>query len=85
MALCHALTESGHAPRAIETTARVHLRLIDGAPTINQIDLETRGDVPGIDEPRFAQLAQEAKAACAISRALAGVERIGVTATLSAE
>jgi osmotically inducible protein OsmC len=85
MALCHALTESGHPPRAIETTARVHLRLIDGAPTINQIDLETRGDVPGIDEPRFAQLAQEAKAACAISRALAGVERIGVTATLSAE
>jgi DNA-binding transcriptional ArsR family regulator len=30
MALAHLLAEAGHAPRWIETRARVHLRLVDG-------------------------------------------------------
>jgi lipoyl-dependent peroxiredoxin len=84
MALCHVLTEAGHPPRSIETVARVHLRLVDGAPTIQQIDLETRGDAPGLDEERFRELSETAKAACAVSRALRGVERIGVSATVAA-
>ena len=46
MALSLGLTESGHPPAAIDTTARVHLRVVDGAPTIQQIDLETRGTCP---------------------------------------
>ena len=78
------LTEAGHPPRSIETAARVHLRLVDGAPTIKQIDLETQGDAPGLDEARFSELSETAKAACAVSRALRGVERIGVSATVAA-
>ena len=77
------LTEAGHPPRSIETVARVHLRLVDGAPTIQQIDLETQGDAPGLDEARFRELSETAKAACAVSRALRGVERIGVSATVA--
>ena len=84
MALCHVLTEAGHPPRSIETVARVHLRFVDGAPTIQQIDLETQGDAPGLDEERFRELCETAKAACAVSRALRGVERIGVSATIAA-
>jgi lipoyl-dependent peroxiredoxin len=83
MALCHALSEAGHTPGTIETQARVHLRLIDGIPTIQQIDLETKGDVPDLDEDSFGELAEEAKAACAVSRALRGVEQISVSATLT--
>jgi lipoyl-dependent peroxiredoxin len=82
MALAHALSEAGHAPLFIETVARVQLRAVDGAPTIVRIDLETRGDADGLDEPRFRELAETAKAGCVVSRALAGVERISVSATL---
>jgi osmotically inducible protein OsmC len=84
MALSHVLAEAGHAPRSIETRARVHLRPVDGVPTIRQIDLETLGDVPGLDEDSFRELAERAKAACAVSRALGGVEQITVSATLAA-
>jgi hypothetical protein len=55
MALCHTLTEAGHTPRSIKTSARSYLRMVDGAPTINQIDLETEADAPGLDEGRFRE------------------------------
>lgn len=82
MALSLALTEAGHTPDSIETRARVHLRFVDGAPTIQQIDLETEGDVPGLDQDGFGALAEEAKKGCIISRALGGVEQITLSATL---
>ncbi|MEQ4208828.1 OsmC family peroxiredoxin [Actinopolymorpha sp. B17G11] len=81
MALCHMLTEAGHTPRLIRTTARSYLRMVDGAPTINQIDLDTEADAPGLDETRFRELAETAKEACAVSRALQGVETISLTST----
>ncbi len=81
MALCHVLTEAGHTPRLIRTTARSYLRMVDGAPTINRIDLDTEADAPGLDETRFRELAETAKAACAVSRALQGVETISLTST----
>jgi lipoyl-dependent peroxiredoxin len=84
MALCQTLSTAGHSPRSIGTTARVHLRLVDGVPTIQQIDLETTGDVPGLDDVGFRELAEQAKATCAVSRALGGVESITVSATLAA-
>jgi lipoyl-dependent peroxiredoxin len=82
MALAYALSEAGHVPTSIETVARVQLRPVDGTPTIVQIELETLGDVEGLDEARFREFAESAKASCTISRALAGVERISVSATL---
>jgi lipoyl-dependent peroxiredoxin len=82
MTLAHLLSEAGHAPASIETVAHVSLRPVDGTPTIVQIDLETRGEAEGLDEPRFRELAETAKAGCAVSRALTGVERISVSATL---
>lgn len=82
MALSLALTEAGLAPRSIETRARVHLRQLDGVPTIQQIDLETEGKVPGLDQDGFRERAEEAKKGCIISRALGGVEEINLSATL---
>jgi lipoyl-dependent peroxiredoxin len=84
MALCHRLSSSGYTPRSIHTTARVHLRLVEGVPTIQQVDLETKGDVPELVEDGFRELAEEAKATCAVSRALHGVEQITVSAMLTA-
>jgi osmotically inducible protein OsmC len=83
MALSAQLAEAGHAPTSIKTTARVQIRNVDGLPTIDHITLETEGDVPGIDQATFAEQAEAAKAGCAVSRALAGVNTMEVKATLS--
>jgi osmotically inducible protein OsmC len=84
MALSLALSEAGAAPGRLRTEAKVQLRFLDGAPTIQQIDLETEGEVPDIDEDGFRARAEEAKQSCIISRALGGVEQINVVAKLAA-
>jgi osmotically inducible protein OsmC len=82
MAVSMHLSEAGHAPTSIETKAGVHLRIVDGKPTIQQIDLETEADVPGLEDPAFRELVEQAKATCIISRALGGVDQINVSASL---
>ena len=83
MALSLTLTEAGFAPRSVHTQARVHLRMVDGLPSIGQIDLETQGDVPGLDQDGFRERAEEAKASCIISRALGGVAQINLVTRLA--
>jgi osmotically inducible protein OsmC len=74
MALAHGLTSAGHPPTRITTTAKVHIERQEGGFVIPLIELETEGDVPGIDEETFRQQAQTAKNGCPVSRALAGPE-----------
>jgi lipoyl-dependent peroxiredoxin len=85
MALSMHLTEAGHAPTSIGTKSRVHLRIVDGKPTIQQIDLDSEAEVPGLDEAAFGELVEHAKTTCIISRALGGVEQINVSASLARE
>ena len=82
MALSNILAGEGHTPESVKTTAKVHLRNVEGNPTIAQIDLVTEGRVPGIDQAQFADYAEQAKAGCPVSRALAGVSEITLAATL---
>ena len=84
MALVHVLGENGYEPHSVRTAAKVHLRNVDGLPTIARIELQTEGDVGGIDEEGFRKYAQMAKAGCAVSRALTGVREISVIAQLLA-
>jgi len=83
MALSAQLSEAGHVPNSVKTTARVQIRNVEGLPTIDSIKLETEGDVPGIDQATFEEQAEAARAGCAVSRALAGVNTIELTAKLS--
>ena len=83
MALSGILTEAGHTPESIETTARASLRNVDGKPTIDTITLTTEGRVPGIDAEQFTQHAEQAKADCPVSRALAGVGSFELDARLA--
>ena len=73
MALSNILAEAGHTAESVRTTAKVHLRIVDGAPTIARIDLVTAGRVPGIDQAQFEDFAGQAKAGCPVSKALASV------------
>jgi osmotically inducible protein OsmC len=82
MAVSNALAEAGHVPESVQTQAKVHIRNVDGTPTIAQIDLVTRARVPGLDDATFQETAKAAKDACIISRALAGVGNITLDATL---
>ena len=83
MALSNILSSAGHTPESVQTAADVQLRFVDGAPTITRIDLDTEGRVPGIDAAQFQKFAEDAKANCVISRALAGVPEINLSAKLA--
>jgi osmotically inducible protein OsmC len=75
MSLASLLGEAGHPPEDLRTTARVRLEQQEsGGFAITQIALETVGEVSGIDAATFAELAEQAKATCPVSRALAGTE-----------
>src|SRR5580658_8855123 len=49
MALANLLAKAGTPADSVRTDAAVTLRLVDGAPTITAIALETVGRVPGVD------------------------------------
>jgi lipoyl-dependent peroxiredoxin len=83
MALSLVLTEADHPPESIKAEARVHLRIVDELPTLAKIDLDVEGSVPDLDEDAFRSYAEKAKAGCPVSRALAGVPEITLTARLA--
>ena len=83
MAFSNGLAGAGFTPTSVETTAKVHLDKTDAGFTVTRIDLETVGDVPGIDEGTFQKLAQGAKENCPISRLLSPGAEISLTATLA--
>ncbi|WP_263410211.1 OsmC family protein [Terriglobus tenax] len=74
MALSAELDKAGHPPASIDTTAKVTLDMVNGAPTVNKILLTVKGSVPGIDAAKFQEFAEGAKKNCPISRLLAAAE-----------
>ena len=83
MALSNILAENGHTPDSVRTGARVYLRSVDGTPTIARVELETEGKVGGLSEEEFRGYAEQAKNDCPVSRALAGVSEMEVSARLA--
>lgn len=79
MAFSLALAENGTPPESIDTTASVTFKPGTG---ITGSHLNVNAVVPGLDPEDFERLAQEAKADCPVSQALAGVE-ITIEATLA--
>lgn len=72
MALSAKLTEAGNPPTFIESRAEVQMS-VDGGPHIAQIRLTVRGEAPGLDAEGFKRHAEDAKANCPVSQALASV------------
>ena len=83
MALSNILAQAGHPPTRVRTVAKVHLEKQAQGFGIGRIDLETEGQVPGIDEAAFRQHAETAKRECPISKALGAVGQINVNAKLT--
>ena len=82
MALSAQLTNAGHEPTELATVATVHMDKQDIGWTITAIHLETHGKVPGVTAEQFQKLADDAKKGCPISRALASVSSITLSAKL---
>ena len=82
MSLSSELTEAGHPPADLRTTATVHLERQQDGFAIPRIELETTGDVPGIDQAAFERFAAEAERNCPVSKVLAAAE-ITVQASLT--
>jgi osmotically inducible protein OsmC len=70
MALSSGLDKAGHPPERLETSASVSFQAGEG---ITHIHLTVRGTVPGIDAEAFRDAAEDAKANCPVSKALASV------------
>jgi osmotically inducible protein OsmC len=82
MAFSFACDAAGFATTAVDTQAEVRLVLKGGGFSIERIGLKLEATVPGIDEPTFQKLAAKAKADCPLSKALASVPEIALTAVL---
>jgi osmotically inducible protein OsmC len=74
MSLADQLSEAGHPPAELRTTASVRLEQRPEGFRITRITLSTEGEVPGVEAARFQELAERAKATCPVSLVLAGTE-----------
>lgn len=79
MALSHALAENGTPPERVNTSASVTFKPGVG---ISGSHLNVNAVVPGLSPEKFQEIAEEAKAGCPVSQALAGVD-ITLEATLA--
>lgn len=74
MAFSNKLASGGFTPKSVKTSAKVNLTKVETGFKITSIELTTEGDVPGIDEKLFLELAEAAKKGCPVSQALAATE-----------
>jgi osmotically inducible protein OsmC len=79
MFLAAQLTTAGFPPKRVHTNATVHL---EAGPTIARIELATEAEVPGIDAAAFQEKVEASKKGCPVSKALAAVPTVTVTAKL---
>jgi lipoyl-dependent peroxiredoxin len=82
MAFSFACDRAGFATASVDTQAAVRLVMKDGAFLIDRISLKLEATVPGVDEATFQNLAAAAKKDCPLSKALASVPEITLTAVL---
>lgn len=81
MALAAGLEKAGATPESVTTEGDCTIEKVGDGFTITGMRLRTRVKATGIQDAEFQKVAQETKAGCPVSRALAGVE-IEVEATL---
>jgi len=82
MAFSFACDKAGFATDTVDTKAAVSLVKDGDGFTINKIALTLEATMQGIDEATFQKIAAAAKANCPLSKALASVPEITLTATL---
>src|ERR1700727_540465 len=82
MAFSFACDAAGFATAAVDTQGGVRLVMKGGGFSIEHIGLKLEASVPGIDEATFQKIAAKAKQDCPLSKALASIPEISLTAVL---
>mgnify|MGYP002079138253 FL=1 len=70
MALSFQLSNAGFVPEKLETKAVLNMEKLELGWTVTAIELNLEASVPGIDNEKFMELANAAKAGCPVSRLL---------------
>jgi osmotically inducible protein OsmC len=83
MALALGLEAAGTPPTRVSTTARCTVEKVGDGFKITRMKLETRGEVPGLDQAGFAKAAEAAKEGCPVSGALKGNVQLELDARLA--
>ncbi|MEO6039763.1 MAG: OsmC family protein [Saprospiraceae bacterium] len=81
MALSFQLSNAGFPPAELRCSTQIDMDNSSGGWAFQKITLRLEGDVPGISEDKFQELANAAKAGCPVSKALSAVP-IELEATL---
>ena len=83
MAFSGALARNGTPATSLTTTAVVTFDKTDAGWRITNSELTVSGVVPGLDQAKFAELAEGSKDGCPVSQALKGNVELSVVATLA--
>ncbi len=83
MALSSNLEKAGASPKAIRTSANVKLEKGADGFSITAIELTTEASAGGIDAAKFQEVAEATKKSCPVSKALAAVGNVTLTAKLT--
>ena len=82
MAFANFLAKNGYDPQRIETGAACTLTMGEGGTRITAMKLTVRGQVPGMDETTFRQMAHEGDKNCPVSNLLRSGLEIEIEAEL---
>jgi lipoyl-dependent peroxiredoxin len=74
MQLAALLSEAGHEPDSVQTTAAIHLDKDNDGFSITRSALSIEVKVGGLDDAEFQKHAEEAEKTCPVSRALGAIE-----------
>jgi lipoyl-dependent peroxiredoxin len=83
MALSAGLEKAGTPATRVSTTAHCTIEKAGDGFKITKMRLETRGEVPGVDQAGFARAAEAAKEGCPVSGALKGNVHLELDARLA--
>lgn len=73
MALSFQIDAAGFTADELQTTATVGMEKVEGGFAIEEIVLDLKGKVKGMEEAKFRELAEVAKINCPVSKALSAV------------
>ena len=82
MALALVLGENRTPPERLAVSAACTLDEVDGGPRITTLELNVRGQVPGLEPAEFEQHVEKAGGVCPVSNALRGNANISVQSEL---
>jgi lipoyl-dependent peroxiredoxin len=82
MALSNTLAQAGMPPKRLEISAACTFEQVEGKFRITIMELEVAGDVPGLNQSEFEDMARRGEDGCPVSNALRNNVEIRVKARL---